>query len=278
MNELMEEIATIQTDTAISKEEKESYEAVSTVVCSAKKVLDSLKLERVLGKEVVTTANDSEIKYLLSQVEDYKKSGISQPIQPSTNDLAQSTRIAELEHRLHQLETTIGTKPEKVVRLSSAFGGTNNLIDVVQQLTTKAALLQPTQLDLIEARLGNLATKMDQIGEKSNANNQDTARDLKTIELYEIAKRTESITQTLPDMLNRMKSLESLHKYAANFNKLVMELDGNQTNIAGCIANNKVMLQGIQENFTENLEKIKGEVGKFDERIKVLNQLVATKK
>lgn len=212
MNELIEEVAALQGDAAISKEEKESYDAVSTVVNSAKKVLESLKLEQVLGKEAIAETSEHEIKKLMTQVDEYKKSGILTPIQISQNDLALTTRIAQLEHRLHQLETAVGAKPEKLTRLASSVG-TNNLLEAVQQLSTKAALLQTSQLDLIEARLGNLITKMDTIAKKSSGNSQDAARDQKTLELYEIAKRTEPITQILPDMLNRMKALESLHKY-----------------------------------------------------------------
>lgn len=216
MNELMEEITVIQSDSAISKEEKESYEAVSTVVSSAKKVLESLKLEQILGKEAVS-GNQKEVKKLMAQVDEYKKSGNSEPIKIIGGfDLSQTTRIAELEHRLHVLETAIGAKPEKLSRLASSLG-TSSLLEAVQQLSTKAALLQPNQLDLIEARLGNLATKMDGLGEKASGSNHDVARDQKTLELYEIAKRTEPITQILPDMLDRMKALESLHKYGRIF-------------------------------------------------------------
>jgi dynactin 2 len=75
MNELMEEIGTLNDDKNRTKEEKESYEAVTTVVNTAKKVLDSLRLEQVLGREVVADSGDAEVKKLISQVEEYKKSG-----------------------------------------------------------------------------------------------------------------------------------------------------------------------------------------------------------
>ncbi|XP_037032946.1 dynactin subunit 2 [Bradysia coprophila] len=269
MDELMQEIVALQTDQTISKEEKESYEAVGTVVTSAKKVLDSLRLEQVLGKEAVASAADSEIKKLVSQVEEYKKSGGMAAIQlpAQGNELAQSTRIAQLEHSLHQLESAVGARPEKLSRLASSLG-TNTLLDAVQQLATKAALLQPTQLDLIEARLNNLATKMDAIAEKSTATNQDSTRDQKTMELYEIAKRTEPITQILPDMLNRMKALESLHNYATNFSKIIAELEATQQTLTLSIGNNKALLQGVQEAFAVNLENVNKEVTKLEERMK----------
>lgn len=214
MNELLQEIAQLQNDASISKENKESYEAVGMVVNSAKKVLDSLRLEQALGKEAVAAASESEVKKLFAQVDEYKKSGgsVVLPSAPAATELAYTTRIAELENSLHQLEKAIGAQPEKLSRLAGQLG-TNSLLEAVQQLSTKAALLQPTQLDLIEARLTNLATKMDAIAEKSSGSNQDATRDQKTLELYEIAKRTEPITQLLPNMLQRMQALENLHNY-----------------------------------------------------------------
>lgn len=210
----MQELSAIQMDSKVSKEEKESYETVGSVVNNAKKVLDSLRLEQILGKEAVANSTESEVKQLMTQVEEYKKSGGIAAVKFVSvgGELVQTTRIATLEHRLHELESAVGAKQEKLSRLTAALG-TNSLLDAVQQLSTRAALLQPTQLDLIEARLNNLGTKMDSIAEKSSGANADTTRDQKTLELYEIAKRTEPITQILPDMLNRMQALESLHSY-----------------------------------------------------------------
>lgn len=200
----------------MSKDEKDAYEAVGTVVTNARRVLDSLRLEQVLGKETVSRASTTELKALIAQVDEFKKSNVAAASKLTKagyeNDLQKTTRIAELEHRLHQLESAIGAKPDKLNRLTASMG-TNSLLEAVQQLSTKAALLQPIQLDLIEARLTNLASKMDAIAGKAAASNQDATRDQKTIELYEIAKRTEPIAQILPDILSRMQALESLHGY-----------------------------------------------------------------
>lgn len=216
MNELMEEINQLQTDASISKENKLAYEAVGMIVTSAKKVLESLRLEQVLGKETSGTISDVEVKKLFAEIEQYKKTGgaVALPSGGATsiNELEQSNRIADLEHRLHQLEKTIGAQPEKVSRLTGNFRS-DSVLDAVQQLSTKAALLQPAQLDVIETRLSNLMTKMDSIADKASGSSHDVARDQKTLELYEIAKRTESITQILPNMLQRMQALENLHNY-----------------------------------------------------------------
>lgn len=220
MNELMDEITTLQNDSTVSKEERESYDTVSNVVTTAKRVLDSLRLEQVLGKESVATSSDKQVKNLIAQVEDYKKSGktlVTDLLKvQNQNELAYTSRIAELEHKIHKIEQTIGAKPDKISRLNSSLG-TKNLLEAVQQLSTKSALLQPNQLDMIEQRLGNLAAKMDSFADKSISGGEgasgDSMRDQKILELYDLAKSTEPVTKILPDMLDRMQTLESLHSY-----------------------------------------------------------------
>ncbi|XP_055595110.1 dynactin subunit 2 [Uranotaenia lowii] len=275
MNELMEEILASQADSSRTKEEKASYEAVFEVVGTAKKVLESLKLEQAIGSETVAVGADVEAKNLLTKIEEYKKSGVSDPAK-TASDLVYSTRIAELEHRLHQLELAVGAKPEKISRLAGSTGS-GNLIKAVQSISSKAALLQPQQLDLIDARLAILIQKMDSIKDKSapaEGAEQDSNREQKILELYEIAKSTEPIVQILPDMLHRMQTLESLHKYATNFGKLFAELETTQASILNGIGANKALLTGVQEAFAQNLENVNKEVKKLDERMKTLSEKV----
>lgn len=232
MEELLQDIAAIQVDKSVSKEDKESYETVGTVVSSARKVLDSLRLEQILGRETTTATAESEVQQLMQHIDEYQKSGGTKRVQlPASRssaanasdqlELKQSTRVAQLEHRLHRLEQAVGAKTEKLSRLAAELGA-ETLLDGIQQLSTRAALLQPSQLDLIEVRLTNLATKMDAIAEKKSATGQDASREQKTLELYEIAKRTEPITQILPDMLDRMQALESLHSYGKRYDMMAM--------------------------------------------------------
>lgn len=215
MSELMDEITNLQNDNSVSKEERETYDGVSKVVLTAKKVLDSLRLEQVLGKEA--SSSEKQVKHLITQVEEYKKGVPATAAEllklNSQNELAYTTRIAELEHKLHQIEQTVGvSKTDKISRLNSSLG-TKNLLEAIQQLSTKSALLQPNQLDLIEQRLTNLASKMDQFNDKAAGSGTDPARDQKISELYDLAKSTEPITKVLPEMLERMKTLETLHSY-----------------------------------------------------------------
>lgn len=215
MDELMTEINDLNSDSAVSKENKECYDAIGNVVNNAKKVLGSLHLEKVLGSESTPATADTEMKKLLTQIDEYKKSdnrSVCSSMPKAQSELVATTRIAELENKLHEIESVIGAQPEKMHRLSLALHS-SNLLDAVQKISATAALLQPAQLDIIETRINNLANKMDAIVAASNnaANDENSAQ--KTIELYEIAKRTEPVTQLLPNMLQRMQALENLHNY-----------------------------------------------------------------
>lgn len=297
LDELFQEINDLNTDRAISKEDKECYESISAVVGSAKKVLSGLRLEKVIGTEASSGTGEAEMKRLVAQIEEFKKSGGNELVSKPSSDLAASRRIAELEHQLHAIEAIVGVEPEKLKRLSLALQS-NNLLDAVQKISTTAALLQPSQLDVIETRLTTLTGKMDAIKASSNSGNGDVAVDQKILELYEIAKRTESISPILPNMLQRMQALENLHGYgmfsmqehvvfsylcrghhiffvypfvyivtATNFSKIIAELEATQQSLLTSIAGNKVLLQNVQEAFATNLESVKGEVTKLETRV-----------
>lgn len=220
MDELMQEITNLNTNAAVSKENKKSYEAVSVVVNSARKVLGSLRLEQVLGSETAATTSDGEVKRLLKEVDDFRKTSDDGATKPPTlsslspQQLEQTKRIAELEAHLHRVETLIGApQSEKLNRLASTLETNGTLLDSVQKISTKAALLQPAQLDDIEARIAALTTKLNTINQKCSYLGRKTGDDDKVQELFAIAKKTEPVTKLLPNMLQRMKTLEELHNY-----------------------------------------------------------------
>ncbi|XP_055840169.1 dynactin subunit 2 isoform X1 [Episyrphus balteatus] len=265
MNDLLDELDLMKAEKKIDQGELESYDAVSVVISTAKKVIDSLRLEQVLGEEHVGVANQ-EVEKLLSRVEKYKNSGVLTACKVQNVDLAATARVAKLEYRLHELEQAVGVNPEKLSRLAASTGS-SNLIETVRQLSTQAALLQPGQLNQIETRLTSLTTKMNAIAEKSSGSSDEAKRDQKVCELYDIAKRTESIAEILPDIIERMQALESLHKYAMNFAKIIAEVEETQNSISQNLSNNKTLLNSVQEIFATNLENINKEVFKLETRI-----------
>lgn len=213
MDELMNEIVESNASADTLKKDKESYESIIGAVNSAQKVLGSLRLENVLGTETVSSVSNSEIKRLLAQVEDFRKDRNCDNKTTKTQ-LEHTKRIAELEARLHRIETIIGSRPpEQLNRLACALDTNGTLLDSVQQISTKAALLQPAQLDQIETRIAALTTKLNAIHQKTCELSGKSGGTDEVSALYDIAKKVEPIAKVLPDVLQRMKALERLHNH-----------------------------------------------------------------
>lgn len=71
-------------------------------------------------------------------------------------------------------------------------------------------------------------------------------------------------------MLNCSKYSFSFFFIATNFSKIISEQESAQQNLALNLANNKTLLQGVQEAFAVNLENVNTEVAKLEERLKKL--------
>lgn len=235
MNELMNEVGEYNESSTISKSDKQNYEAVSIVVNNANKVLCSLRIELSGDTETVAAPTD-EMQKLLMQVEGFQKNKASsvssdKKAMDAKDCLDQSKRIAELEKRLHNLETVIGRNPQKVARMVSAMDTVNGtLLESVQKISTNAALLQPAQLDSIESRISALTAKLGTVNEKTsklNKSNDHRSDNDKVLELYNIVKATNQFAKLLPDMLKRMRTLEDLHKYGKNLSFSLFALNSN---------------------------------------------------
>lgn len=117
----------------------------------------------------------------------------------------------------------------------------------MQSLESRISLLDQAQIEGVDARLSGLVTKMDSIAEKVNGQS-DPEKDAKVdcylilvnliifmcysnhnsinakfvmlkylcstqvSELYELVKKTESVSSVLPQTVKRLTALESLHR------------------------------------------------------------------
>ncbi|KAJ8917754.1 hypothetical protein NQ315_005205 [Exocentrus adspersus] len=284
MKELLEEI-----NEATKTKEKEVDCLVSTQqVEQSLKTLADLKLEEQLGEEIISKMSDpqgAQIKKLMSLIEQYKVAVKEKPesqkehddsgiiyqftYKPEQASLAQTTRVAELEARLHRLESVLGTSSEKLSRLTSATTK-GTLLETAEYLSATASLLDSSQLDHIEGRLGALAQKLESITEKKKQLRQDEEKDKMILELYELVKNSENITKLLPQTIARLKALEALHNKATDFAKTLTQIEVAQSEIAGNVDNDKTLLQGVQQSFAMNLNEINATVVSLDARIKAL--------
>ncbi|XP_056647582.1 dynactin subunit 2 [Diorhabda sublineata] len=285
LKEVLEEVNKLKNG---KKEESENCLVSSQKVEQALKQLADLKLENTLGEELIQKISDPQgvqIKKLLSQLEQFKatinekpesetegnESGIVYQFnyRPEKSRLIQTTRLADLETRIHKLESAIGIPSDKLSRLTAATSK-KSLFEVAEHLSATASLLDSSQLDHIEGRLGAMAQKLEAIAEKKKQVQQNEEKDKMILELFDLVKNTESVSKLLPQTIDRLKSLEQLHNKAANVTKTIAQIEVAQAEMKGHVQNNNMLLQGVQESFATNLNEINSTVISLDARIKAL--------
>ncbi|XP_038220734.1 dynactin subunit 2 [Zerene cesonia] len=255
-SELLEQVTEQQN--RATESEKEEHSKLAAQIITTKKLLEELKLEE--GEQLDPKAE--KLKEYLS-VNGKKKHGelvtAHLKLKPEVN-LAQTARIAQLEHRLHKLEQAAGVRDEEAFRRLQTATGEASLCGAAAALASQAALLRPADVAAAETRVAALLTSVDALKAARPAE-----LEAKVNELHNLLKQIDGISHS--EILERMEALEALHNQASNFGKSLTELETLQSTIANGVQNNKQLLQGVQEVFAHNIDSLQKEIKKLDERI-----------
>ncbi|XP_043500544.1 dynactin subunit 2 [Polistes fuscatus] len=299
VRELYEEINALKENAKEENEEVKSAIDIISQVEQLGKEINDLKLEESLGSGLMELFSDPQgarLKQLISQIEVFRNTGISKSETEVKSEISETketppsgvleykmmylpekakmqeiARIVQLEQRLCCLENIIGTSNENFSVFSRNLK-CQGIMDAVQQLSAKAALLDTTQLDAIESRLSALIYRIDTIAQKKFALIPDSELKQKIEEMYKIVKKTESMSDILPLTINRMTSLSTIHEEAANYSKAMKQFEELQKQNTQFMDSNKCLLAGVQESFASNLEVIKNNITSLSERVAKLDK------
>ncbi|KAK3930173.1 Dynactin subunit 2 [Frankliniella fusca] len=301
MKEFLEEVEALKVeakgDKKGSADEAAGYKALAANIERAQKQLSEFRLEETLGPELLASLKDPEtaqIKKLFAHFETYKQKstkptsvsskqktapavsggdGLQYQLRyrPEQSQLQQTSRVTDLEQRLNKLESILGTSNENMARLGSTIHN-QSITEAVEKLESRyALLLEPSQIETAEARLTGLASKLDSVAEKVNGQS-DPEKDAKVTELYELVKKTESISSILPQTIRRLTALESLHREASEFSSSLAKLEAFQLKIASSLEGNEKLLQSVNKGFAENIETVQKNMAGIDQRIAALKK------
>ncbi|XP_060803481.1 dynactin subunit 2 [Amyelois transitella] len=264
-SELLEQVTDQQNKA--SESEKDEFEKLAAQINSTKKLVEELKLEE---GELIDPKAEKLKEYLAATS---RKQGnmvtTHLKLKPEVN-LAQTTRIAQLEHRLHKLEQAAGVRDEESFRRLQAATGQATLCGAASTLAAQASLLRAADMAAAEARVAGLLANVDAL--KAAVRPSDPELDAKVNELHKLFKQIDGISHS--EILERMEALEALHNQASNFGKSLTELETLQSTIASGVQNNKELLQGVQEVFAHNVDSLQREIKKLDERVTQISQNV----
>uniref|UniRef100_A0A8C5N3D8 Dynactin subunit 2 n=1 Tax=Leptobrachium leishanense TaxID=445787 RepID=A0A8C5N3D8_9ANUR len=294
VKELTEEVEKIQSTVKDSAtEEKLSPVALATHVASLKQQLVSTHLEKLLGPEATINLTDPDgalAQRLMSQLDVAKTrkalegKGPGKAAAQDTGSLvtyelhcrpeqvkfSYSAKVAELEKRLGELEASVRYDPDTRNPLTVGLQGPC-LMGTVEILQAKVNMLDVTSLDQVEARLQSVLGKMNEIA-KHKAAVEDADTENKVHQLYDIVQKWDTMSSTLPQVVQRLMALKQLHEQAMQFGQLLTHLDTTQQMIANSLKDNISALAMVQKAMKENLATVEDNFASITGRIKKLGK------
>ena len=148
---------------------------------------------------------------------------------------------------------------------------TKNVTNAVSVLSSKLCLLEPNHLDHIEGRLAALLQKLNTVSEKKTAL-EDAEKNNKIAELYDMVSANQPMAAALPDVVERLESLQALHDQALNFNKVLVQLDSFQQKLESNLSGNQKILEETKVKFAENITNIQKNFQMMDQRLSKLKK------
>nr|CDS27938.1 dynactin subunit [Hymenolepis microstoma] len=245
-----------------------TVEQISALASSLTTQLSRLQLEDIFGPNLDLTdlcAHDAVLqKRLFEQIESFKpkqaphKDG--KPDESITFELfskpsdkvdAANEKALELDRRLQRLEALIGSREVSVI-------GPGGLVDTAARLVERVALLQPSYLEQVEARIATLQTKLANTTKNSESSLiNDADNQTKIGELFDIVKKWDSFSTDLPLVIDRLRNLKALHEQASEFSTSLVNMDVSQKKIDANLAAYEVQLKSAQESLSNALETFK---------------------
>ncbi|XP_011495731.1 PREDICTED: probable dynactin subunit 2 isoform X2 [Ceratosolen solmsi marchali] len=295
MQELRDQILTVQRNLKDNEDSKSVTDLVYQIECTGKE-LDSLNLDSLSETSITYLSNFQEVRFkeLASQIEIFKHKNYiesSYPVKdinlqsqgptkygtlkyqmtyfPDKAKIQDLARISHLEKRLGYVENIIGISNDNTTKCSQILKS-KGITKSIEKLMASACLLNSTQLDILENKVTSLIDKIDKVILKKTSIKQDSKHELIVEELYDLVKKSQNCSEILPQTIDRMLSLNGLHRKAAEFGNQLKDLENLQETINGTLINNKTLLEGIQKNFASNLEVMACDITSLNERIQKL--------
>lgn len=299
MKDLMDEINNLKEKAKDdAKNESTPYSNYSNQLENMRDQLAGMNLQDMLGKELITgdKINLEKTQKVIAHLSQLRASSETQPekadaskdavsagsasvhyklhMQPGQAALASTVRLANLEQRLNKMESVLGSaNGGKLSRLSC--DGKLSLLEIAQSLSARSALLDTQQLDAAETRCQSLNAQLDLVKEKAAATapsaaasaSEDAEKEAKISTLYELAKETSQISKIMPQTLDRMAALQTLHQQSADYTQSLTELESIQGRLAATAESNTDLLKKVESTLVDDLAKIQANIKSLESRI-----------
>ncbi len=140
------------------------------------------------------------------------------------------------------------------------------LQEAVSQLQTQMNLLDPVQLDHVDARIQSVLQHLNQVKEKKKTA-EEAGKESKISELYDMVEKWDGIADTVPSVVERLQALKDLHEQALQFSQALSHLDTAQQQLTSNLNNQDTLLKELRDSFAANMAAIQANCQSLEERM-----------
>lgn len=279
-NRLTLEVAELSKQVSDIKATKKEGDADMKLLDKVKDLEKKLLSEDVKSLPTGNIAQELDVEKALSSIKNLKiKAGATSKTNasgsyevyldsnPNQKDLE---RFFKLEHRLSKLESTIGLDQE-VVNVLANHGKSGTLMEAVQTMENKLALLDSEKLPLVDTRLQAILVKINEVN-KAMKTDSSADQNKKINYLYNLIQRWDSVCGALPKVHQRLLDLSVVQDKAANFLKNLQHLETVQESLNSKISETEACQSGLEGMLKSNLETIMANVTELSKRFEALSK------
>eukprot|EP00800_Vazella_pourtalesii_P017523 TRINITY_DN5367_c2_g1_i1.p1 TRINITY_DN5367_c2_g1~~TRINITY_DN5367_c2_g1_i1.p1 ORF type:complete len:382 (+),score=108.95 TRINITY_DN5367_c2_g1_i1:46-1191(+) len=193
-------------------------------------------------------------------------------LKPDDAKYVQAASLRRLEERLGVLEKIVGGRDDKIrtdLLTSVGESQTHSLMSSLTVLQRKCLALDQGVVGNLNQKATELIGKMDKL-KQDKEKQKDTTVDNRVMELYEVTKRWGNTASALPEVLERLHTLKSLHESAAGFSLTLNHLEQRQREVSESLQSNKDVLTQVTSTLEANMERIKLNFDSISKRIDTL--------
>ena len=197
--------------------------------------------------------------------------GMAESSGTSSRSMTDTSRLlvdAALEERINRLEKYLGVPSTNVANSSS-------VLSIMDDLEKKMATLTPAFLESVRRRTKMLIQELDSVSKKmkrhgGSLSGQTDQEKEKIIKLYDAMVKYDHVSEEIPVIVERLKSVEGLHRQSLDFDRKLKQLEEAQLSCLEYLKRDEEILTNLEQSMTENAVIMEKNINVLDEKFKGL--------
>eukprot|EP00918_Siedleckia_nematoides_P056136 GHVU01122444.1.p1 GENE.GHVU01122444.1~~GHVU01122444.1.p1 ORF type:complete len:476 (+),score=76.51 GHVU01122444.1:387-1814(+) len=258
---LMEDSRVLNASTSVraTTATRDQYATIRTHVVEAVRKLKQPSIQNAAGAAAPTGT-------AASKAAANGDSGFSYEIYcvPTIKPMVDGARIASLEMRLSQLESSIGTERGKNTCLPFKDISTG-----IGAIAERLLILDPQRADNVERRLKFLAQEMESIVRRRERLSSPSAGEdeVKVTELYNAYNGWLKTQHGIPSIVRRLRTLKALHQECVNISDRFNALEKQQADLRNLMESAFKNFEILREKVKSSMETTQGMMEQLNDRV-----------